>query len=225
MRFGNVCQGLINAFELLSPILQIDNRLVLDRDKELSWQNRKPGILKGVYYPLEYQSLLDRQQYSLLLSDGSFFQFYYSFNSKDELEKVRLAYFPCPISTRDTADSLREAADGAAEREDDMLFEHLYNWTEWLELKKAVPSNTSHIRFDYDRDVKSHCPAHIQFSGVQEFRIPADFVPLPLAFVQLCESMLSDEVSARLGNVTFERNNYLGLKRPEGLIGLCHAQG
>ena len=44
-----------------------------------------------------------------------------------------LAYYPKPMSTRDTLNELIDAADDALEREDDELYEHLYNWVELLE--------------------------------------------------------------------------------------------
>lgn len=186
----------------------------------ISWVGRTPGIIKGVYYPLEYQFLLDHQQYSLLLSDGSFFQFYYSFDASKELEKACLTYYPQPMSTRDTVDELLEAAEEAFEREDEQLYEHLYNWTELLEIKQKAPSNTSHVRFDFDRKVSSHCQSHIQFSGVQELRLPADFFPQPLAFVQLCEAMLPDVDALDEKKLSFEKGNSLLLQRPSALISL-----
>ena len=171
MRFAKTCQGLENAISHLTGIIQTNLVIKNTQTKTISWIGRKPGIIKGVYYPLEYQFLLDTQQYSLLLSDGSFFQFYYSFDASDKLEKACLTYYPRPISTRDTVDELLDAAEEAIERDDEQLYEHLYNWTELLEIKQKAPSNTAHIRFDFDRDVTSHCQSHIQFSGIQELSI------------------------------------------------------
>lgn len=220
MRFAKACQGLENAISHLTGVVQINNTLVLNSDRTISWVGRTPGIIKGVYYPLEYQFLLDRQQYSLLLSDGSFFQFYYSFNASKELEKACLTYYPRPMSTRDTVDELLEAAEEAFERDDEQLYEHLYNWTELLEIKQKAPSNTSHVRFDFDRNVTSHCQSHIQFSGIQELRLPADFFPQPLAFVQLCEAMLPDVDALDEKKLSFEKGNSLVLQRPSTLISL-----
>ena len=220
MRFAKACHGLKNAISHLSCVIQTNNTLVLNSDQTISWVGRTPGIIKGVYYPLEYQFLLDRQQYSLLLSDGSFFHFFYSFDANNELEKACLTYYPQPISTRDTVDELLEAAEEAFERDDEVLYEHLYNWTELLEIKQKAPSNTSHVRFDFDRKVKSHCQSHIQFSGVQELRLPADFFPQPLTFVQLCEEMLPDVDPLNEKKLSFEKGNSLILQRPSSLISL-----
>lgn len=220
MRFAKACIGLENAISHLTDVIQIQNTSVIKSNRTISWMGRTPGIIKGVYYPLEYQFLLDHQQYSLLLSDGSFFQFYYSFDVNDELKKACLTYYPRPISTRDTADELLEAAEEAFERDDEQLYDHLYNWTELLEIKQKSPSNTSHVRFDYDRDVTSHCQSHIQFSGVQELRLSADFFPLPLAFVQLCEAMLPGANALNEQKLNFEKKNFLVLRRPSHLISL-----
>lgn len=222
MRLAHARQGLNNAVTYLSKAIQVQNTMVSEIDRTISWGGRTPGILKGIFYPLEYQFLLDRQQYSVLLSDGSFFQFYYLFDTEGELRQARLAFFPPPVSTRDSIEDLWDAAEGALDRDDQQLYDHLYNWTEWLEIKQRAPSNTSHIRFDFDRDVTSHCQAHIQFSGVQELRVPADFVPQPLAFVQLCETMLSGIGTIDDVQLGFERNNILSLARPNQLIALGH---
>ena len=222
MRLAHARQGLNNAVAYLGSTIQVQNTIVSENDRTISWRGRTTGILKGVYYPLEYQFLLDRQQYSVLLSDGSFFQFYYLFDSEGKLQQARLAFFPPPISTRDSSEDLLHAAEGALDREDEQLYEHLYNWVEWLEIKKQAPSNTSHIRFDFDRNVTSHCQSHIQFSGVQELRVPADFFPQPLAFVQLCETMLTGIGVIEAQQLGFERNNILSLERPSQLISLGH---
>lgn len=207
MNFHQAQQGLINTKNLLKTHIQLNLSTFIETDKEITWQNRKPGILKGLYYPMEYQYLLDTQQYSYLLSDGSFFQFYYKFDSKNNLKKGRLAYYPTPLSTKESVDELLKEADNALERDDDQLYEHLFNWTEWLEIRKIHPSNTSHIRFDFDSEVKKHCKSHIQLSGVQELRIPANFFPLPLIFVQLCLSMLSTEIQLPQSSMAFEKAN------------------
>lgn len=222
MRLAHARQGLNNALAYLGNAIQVQNTIVSESDRTISWMGRTTGILKGVYYPLEYQFLLDRQQYSALLSDGSFFQFYYKFDLEEKLRQARLAFFPPPISTRDSIEDLFYAAEGALDREDEQLYEHLYNWIEWLEIKQRAPSNTSHIRFDFDRDVTTHCQSHIQFSGVQELRVPADFFPQPLAFVQLCETMLPNIGTISARELGFERNNILEIERPSQLIALRH---
>lgn len=220
MRFAQACQGLQNATAHLIGITQLRNFCLLAEEREISWNGRVTGIQKNVYYPLEYQFLLDRQQYSILLSDGSFFQFYYAFDEKDCLKKARLAYYPRPHPTNDSLDELMDAAEDALDRSDEEIYEHLYNWTELMEHHGKAPSNSSHVRFDFDKGTLAHAESHLQFSGVQEFRVSADFYPQPLAFVQLCESMLvgvEPLVTVRLG---FERNNCLRLPRSSHLISM-----
>lgn len=210
MNFNKACQGLNFVKKHLSNIIQVDNTSIIRSDKTISWNNKKPGIHKNNYYPLEYQYILDSQQYSFLLYDSSFFQFYYHFDSDDTLYHARLAYYPRPINSKDSYKELFDEAENALERDDYNLSEHLYNITELIEIKKQHPSNTSHIRFDFDKKVQSHSESHIQFSGIQELRIPANFFPLPLSFVQLCESIYLDK-NLRLNkkDLQFDRNNIL----------------
>lgn len=219
MNYSNVLQGIENAKRFLRPYTQIDCVLTDTGSRVVSWRGRKPGVFKNTYYPMEYQYLIDHQQYSILLSDGSFFQFYYAF-SDNKLAKARLAYYPRPIATSDSVAELENAAEGAIDRFDEDLYEHLYNWIELLDLQGKSPSNTSHIRFDYDANVTSHCKSHIQFGGVQELRVPSRCFPLPLVFIEMCIPIFSEGV---LGDVepldlVFEQNNVYQTERPNELL-------
>lgn len=220
-----VAQGVERAKAFLRVITQVDCVSLQRENKAITWNARKPGIFKNVYYPLEYQYLIDDQQYSLLLSDGSFFQFYYEFSKTDVLLKARLAYYPSPMPTVDSKESISYALDMAAENDDSKLLEHFYNWVEVMEHKGLSPSNTSHIRFDYDSKVKVHDPAHIQFGGIQEFRVPSEFFPLPLVFVKLCLSMLllPDEHVNKC-DITFENRNTHALSTPMGGVFLASSK-
>lgn len=220
MRFAQARQGVLNAVSHLSGVTQLNNFCILDGHRCISWNGRTTGIQRNVYYPLEYQFLLDRQQYSLLLSDGSFFQFFYAFDAADHLQKARLAYYPRPLSTKESPDDLFDAAEDALVRSDDQLYEHLYNWTELMEQYGKTPSNSSHVRLDFDRGVTAHAESHLQFSGVQEFRLPANFYPQPLAFIQLCESMLEGVSPLQTNNLAFEKSSCLRLAPGNQLISI-----
>lgn len=221
MRFAHARQGLINAASRLKKHTQVNNIYTEEGSKTISWRGRKPGIVKGLYYPLEYQFLIDSHQYSLLLEDGSFFQFFYSFNQEDRLISARLAFYPRPVPTTDLQNELLDAAEQAMEHGNDELYEHLYNWTELMEVKGQNPSNTSHIRFDYDEKAKSHSPSHLQLSGLQELRLSANYFPQPLAFIQLCEASLPCLEPLTEAEIGFEKNHSLLLKRPSNLICLA----
>ncbi len=218
MRFALAAQGVENAARYLRSITQVSNIVVAQGEQKISWSGYTPGITKGVYYPLEYQFLLDRQQYSLLLADGSFFQFFYGFDAEDALLSARLAFYPRPLRTSDTSAEILDAAEDALDRLDDGLYEHLYNWNELMELGGQHPANTSHIRFDFDRNATTHSASHVQFGAINELRLDADFFPQPLAFVQLCGSLLANFAPPLTAELGFERNNCLRLNRPDGLI-------
>lgn len=220
MRFAHAEQGLNNALKHLSNITQVNNVSVLHEDRSISWRGYVPGIAKGAYYPLEYQHLVDSHQYSLLLTDGSFFQFFYLFDMQDALAKARLAFYPRPLATRELVGDIYGAAEDAADRDDIEMYEYLYNLTELMEMKGQNPTNTSHLRFDYDRDVTAHTPSHLQFGAVHNLRVPAGFFPQPLAFVQLCESLLFGVDPIADADVGFERNHPLKLNYPTQLIAL-----
>jgi hypothetical protein len=218
MRFAHAKQGVINAVAALSHVVQTNNIHVDDNERTISWFNRLSGFQKDLYYPIEYQALLDKQQYSLLLADGSFLQIFYDFAGGDELRSARLALYPQPIDTRVTEEDLLIAAEEALDRQDEELYEHLYNWTELIELKRRLPANTSHIRFDFDSTVVTHSVAHLQLGAIQEFRVPADFFPQPLGFVQLCRTLIGGGLEIPSPELGFERNNVMRVVRPDDLM-------
>ncbi|QDD87709.1 DUF2290 domain-containing protein [Pseudomonas oryzihabitans] len=222
MKFAHAEQGIRNAIRHLASHTQVQNSCIIHDELQITWQGRKPGIYKNSYYPIEYQKLLDSQQYSVLLSDGSFFQFYYGFDATEKLQKGRLAFYPSPIKSSSSQDEIFVAAEEALDREDLDLYNHLYNWTELMESQGHSPCNTSHIRFDFDAAVTAHCQSHMQISGVQELRIAADFFPQPLAFVQICEAVVHGLSPMRMADLSFERRHSLNLDKPGSLIHLIN---
>ncbi|MDL9984669.1 DUF2290 domain-containing protein [Providencia rettgeri] len=176
MNKAAVEQSLINIKTLFGSIIQSNN--VNINTNVISWDNYKPGIISNVSYLREYQKLLDSQQYSYLLIDNSFFQFYFDYNSKGELVKCRLAYYPKPELAPETADDLAEYSSTASDFLADIMDEVAL---EMLEHETRLTQN-SHLRFDYDSEVKSHSKCHLQFGGINDFRIASRHLVLPFAF-------------------------------------------
>ena len=58
--------------------------------------------------------------------------------------------------------------------------------------------------------------------SIQELRLPANFFPQPLAFVQLCEGMIPNINAIDETKLSFEKKNCLILNRPNNLILLEH---
>lgn len=217
MNNSDVRQSLNYVVELLSPVIQLN---LIEYDAGLiSWRNRQPGIYNKIYYPLEYQKLVDKQQYSIILKDGSFFQFYYFFDRKT-LTSAKLAFYPVPIGCESNIDELLDVADTALEREDESLFQHLYNWNDLLTAGKHYPINTSHIRFDYDTSAQTHEPSHLQFGGINQLRLPADFFPLPYAFVHLVSQLIEGCVEPITHHVNHAINNKLPLNATNSIISM-----
>jgi len=214
----DVIQSLNYVVTLLAPITQL-NLIEYNEKESTSWRNRQPGIYNNIYYPLEYQKLVDNHQYSIILKDGSFFQFYYFFNKK-ELISAKLAFYPVPIGCESNIEELLNVADTALEREDDSLFQHLYNWNDLLTVSGHYPINTSHIRFDYDPRATTHEPSHLQFGGVNNLRLAADFFPLPYAFVQLVSDLLDGCEQSVVQHLNHAKNKKLPLNATEKIISI-----
>lgn len=210
LNFSLVEQSLNHVEAFLKPVTQQKLIELKEREKVISWTSRKPGIYNEVYYPIEYQCVIDARQYSLLLKDGSFFQFFYEFDIKtSELKKAKLAFYPSPVDSRNSLDDLNEAAEFAFEYNEE-LYNHLDNWIELLEIKKYFPANTSQVRFDYDGGVTTHEKAHLQFSSVNKLRLPADFFPLPYAFVLMVSELINGCSKVDAKHMSFTKRH--GLK-------------
>lgn len=185
---------------------------IYSEDDIISWKNYASGISKKLYAK-EYESLKDNRQYSLLLSNRGFVQFYYQF-AGDVLEKVKLAYYPYPVQLKESNDELEEYL---SDTDDSLISEYYYdlwnlfqaelgkniddddmntlkpilekigqNQTDILEAvfnNKYHLTNTSHIRMDYDAKVTSHDKFEIQYSSINSLRIPLKKIISPFLFM------------------------------------------
>jgi hypothetical protein len=222
MKHADVTQSIEHIRSALSAWIQAD--LVVISKQEISWRDYRTGVFSNEYYPLEYQWLLDHRQYSFLLRDSSFLQFYYAFDDAGILS-ARAALYPKPLSIKVSEDELFNAAEIAQDMEEQELSDHFLNVVEEMEKRSIYPSNTSHVRFDFDREVRSHSKAHIQFGGLNDVRIEADFVPMPYAFVEIIASafqgfQLSHDAKAQ----AHSRNKALRKVEHGCLIHLAHTK-
>lgn len=149
------------------------------KEQDISWNNYSPGIFSKILYAKEYEQLLDERQYSFLLKDKSFFQFYYEF-SNEVLTKAKLCFYPYPISNREDMDALEEYF---CESGTDILETYYYGLKELQEMG-VVSTNNSHFRFDYDHNVESHCKSHAQYGGINSLRIPFNHIINPILFFE-----------------------------------------
>ncbi|MCH4247491.1 MAG: DUF2290 domain-containing protein [Acinetobacter populi] len=163
------------------------------KDNQITWNNYQTGIIKKTYYPFEYQSIIDSRQYSLLLNDLSALQFFYEFNNESKLISARLAIYPNPELTLPVK-SLNEF-ENLSYRDD--IYDHIFSIMDIMsdlnEYDCLFPVNTSHLRFDYDSDAKSHSKSHFQISGINNLRIDTDFILLPKVFLFFCRNLIESE--------------------------------
>ena len=173
-------------------------------DDSISWSNYQKGIIKNTYYPIEYQSNIDRRQYSLLFSDLSAIQFYYNFDRNGKLNAARLALYPNPDLTL-PVDNLNEFQDFQYR---DLMCDHMFSIMDILSDIDAreclFPTNTSHIRFDYDGATDAHSKSHFQISGINDFRIDTNFILLPKTFLLLCNNLMNISGLDSLANLSEE---------------------
>jgi hypothetical protein len=174
MRLNEVVEELKNICRRFSELIIDINYVTVD--ESITWDNYLSGLHNHVNYLYEYRWMIDNRQYSFLLSDGGALQFYYNF-SGGELLSSRQCYYPPPFNgdiddhrELDLAISLDDllSVDGDEEGGSPYRAKH------W-----------SHIRLDFDANVATHDPSHLQYSARNAFRIPADRVLYPLVFLDL----------------------------------------
>lgn len=126
---------------------------------EITWGHDGYVLKKESFSSIaEYISLLENDQYSMLLSDGSLFQF--SFNLKrNKIVKHRLCWYPAPVEIsviENGPDSISEA-----------ILDNMKNG-EFEKLLSRGP-----IRFDYDEEASEelHPETHMHIC-VESCRIP-----------------------------------------------------
>lgn len=177
----------------------------------ISWPNYISGISKKLYAK-EYEFLKSKRQYSFLLENKGLIQLNYNYKD-NILKKVRLAYYPYPIKVKEDYNELDEyyvnsddvtvgefyydlgvianatvgITNGSSLAEEEVNYKdvgksELDVLEENFNLKYLL-TNTSHIRFDYDHDVKSHNKFEIQYSSINSIRIPSNKLLSPFLFM------------------------------------------
>lgn len=170
-----VSDNLSNSYKVFRTVI-IDNNTFYQH-KEVCWKNYKSGISKMVYSK-QYEDIIEFRQFSFLLKDSSAIQAYYQYDDKG-LKKIRLAYYPHPQTVNINQEEIETYLDEALT---DALEAHYILLHELMGQNISV-SNSTHLRFDFDRDVTSHSTNHMQIDGIQELRVPLQHVVTPFHFL------------------------------------------
>ncbi|MBN7769033.1 DUF2290 domain-containing protein [Marinobacter daepoensis] len=167
----------------------------------ISWSPYRPGIDKYLAYAREYERLLNDRQFSFLLIDDSFIQFYYKWDEKG-LEKARLAYYPKPLKV---VENKEELLDFLEENETDALMEFYFGAVDWMESGVDIV-NTSHVRLDFDRDVEAHSSCHLQLGAINDLRIASSDLINPVIFWHwILRQVMREEYSPMLASNIVEK--------------------
>jgi len=170
-----------DLYKNLEETFKVFGRLILDCNYQknnltISWHNYQSGITKSLYYAREYEELIKNRQFSFLLMDRSVIQIYYEFEN-EALTKYKLACYPYPVLTSENSSQLE---DYYYDSYDETLCELYQNFLEEESLKL---SNTSHLRFDYDCNVKTHAKSELQVGAINDIRVPFDVLIYPFVFI------------------------------------------
>jgi hypothetical protein len=202
-----VNRALKDIHDSFSSLLLETNYLTID--DVVSWPNYISGVQGSLAYAAEYQRFVDRSQYSFLLRDKSFFQFYFEFENSS-VTSAKLAYYPSPVKISGAMDDIIEVAEMSGV---DLLEEFYLGAENWIDRGIDIV-NTSHIRLDFDSKVTSHSPCHIQFGGLNQFRIPSKGLINPFIFFEwVCENMGIDDFEDVVQRAPYLRSVRYHIKR------------
>lgn len=202
-----ITRALSDIHTLFSSLLLETNHLAID--EKVSWPNYIPGVQGSLAYAAEYQRFVDQSQYSFLLRDKSFFQFYFEFKG-NSIISAKLAYYPSPVKISGAMDQIIEVAETSGV---DLLEEFYLGAENWVDRGIDIV-NTSHIRLDYDSKVTSHAPCHFQFGGINQFRIPSKELINPFIFFEwVCENIGIDDFDEITEKPTYFQLSQYHIKR------------
>lgn len=181
-------------------------------ENTISWPRYIPGISKRLYAK-EYEFLRNERQYSLVLDNNGIIQFHYTFKDDvlkkarlayypypvavkedfDELEDyfsstddivVAEYYYDLANLAQATLGGPVSDPNIAAEKADfEQLGKSEMDVLEENFNSKYLLTNTSHLRFDYDAKVESHNKFEIQYSSINNIRIPSSKLIFPFVFM------------------------------------------
>ncbi|CAJ1865497.1 DUF2290 domain-containing protein [Aeromonas jandaei] len=219
MDIQHVCNSLAVLSDVFSSFILTSN--YCRNGDSLSWGQYKKGISNNILYSKEYENLLNDRQYSILMIDKSFFQFYYDFEGRT-LKKMKLCYYPYPISVQEDSEQLEHYyVESGTER-----LELYYSSLMTLSDAGIMATNNSHIRADYDHKVTSHSKSHVQYSGINNFRMPFSKIVDPLMFFKFIYSNVDgcDGIKAKLDSKQFigARKQHANVPVPRDCIHLTH---
>lgn len=179
-----VHENLKKTYECFSKVLTDKNFEIVNT--YLGWQGYERGISK-LFYVQDYRNLVTDRQFSCALKENDglqnqatkgLLQIIYDFDA-GKLSKVRLAFYPQPIVVKAEYIENEDFTDRNSEQE----LQTVYDVLSVLVGYKFDFTNTTHIRIDYDAEVTAHSKTHIQISGINDLRIPINFIPLPFHFI------------------------------------------
>lgn len=167
--------------DVINQIWQITSNLIaVNLSEEQNFPSEKDGsiyisgnhdlsiALKNIPYAEIYSILEKEKNYNIRMIDGALIQLMYSFDSKDKLQKYRLAFFPSP--------NLEEFQNNSDIYELDEIYTDMID-------KNVV---TVPIRFDYDPanfKVKEHPSSHLTLGQYKNCRIPLTAPLTPNIFI------------------------------------------
>jgi len=134
-----------------------------------------------------YKTIISNNDYEILLSDDSIFQFAYednylrfSFVQNPRINATKYDYLKNCFPDEDDLDELSEEEINAMIDENE--FEQFLN-------EQEINSNLIYVRYDYDKKGYNpllHSCSHLHIGLNENFRIPSSIILTPLEFVFFC---------------------------------------
>lgn len=180
MKIQDISKSLDKCLKYYREMILTSN--YIRHNEILSWGQYQSGISKGSYLS-NYCNLVSERQYSFLMEDNSFFQFFYEWE-EGTLKNAKVAFYPNPEVV-----SFTEAeAHFISENDDDYYIEGTEYILAEMDSKELTVTNTSHLRIDYDQEVTTHPKSHLQFGGINNIRLASETVITPFIFFDFISS-------------------------------------
>ena len=155
---------------------------ILEYEKKYSEVYRR-SVYKENYETI-YKNAMENSDYDILLKDGSFFQFNFKKENKNDF-KLKYNYFPNPYI--DSMESYNSFIKRMYKHNYEEVGELYRNYYEQYISESAANLNITPIRYDYDKNAHMnmcHPISHLHIGKNENVRLPINYVLLPEMFIQ-----------------------------------------
>ncbi len=184
---GTIKCSIKEGIEFLKKI-EIYQECIRKNCESLEYQEKYSENFKSSVYKEKYEDIykiaMENYDYDILLKDGSFFQFCYKKENKNNY-KIKYSFFPNPyIDSKEDYQTFIEKTFGKEYVE---IGDEYRDYYEQYVAESKPNTNITPIRYDYDKEAyisMCHPISHFHIGKNENVRLPIDYILLPEMFIQ-----------------------------------------